>query len=163
MSQARDLQLPMALMLMLSGCGAFRGQAATLGTDVIGAVAKRSLRSSQIERRLADSMGAFLGRAVDDKVLSRASVVWDTMLVKMNEQTRIVVGQSAQGVERDLNRSVQVMLSDNFDLAHQKGGLIIDDVFSKAAGNIRPLMDSLLTGAYAGRGGGYYPAAEANS
>jgi hypothetical protein len=143
MSQARDLQIPMVMMLMLSGCGAFRSQATTLGTDVIGAVREKEPELFEIERQLADSMGAFLGQAVDDKVLSRASGVWDTMLVKMNEQSRIMVGQLAQGVERDLNRSVQVMLSENLDLAHQRGGLIIDEVFSKAAGNIGPLMDSL--------------------
>lgn len=133
----------LAVMLALGGCGAIRNQATTLGSDVVGAVRETQPELFEIERTLADSMAGFLGRAIEDKVLSRASGLWDSMLIKLNEQSRVVVGQLAQGVERDLNRSVQVMLSENLELADQKGGEVVNNVFSDAEDNIEPLMNKL--------------------
>jgi hypothetical protein len=143
MSRITRFYLPLAVALALGGCGAVRSQATNLGSDVVGAIREKEPELFEIERQLADSMAAFVGSAVEDKVLSRASGVWDTMLLKVNEQSRVIVGQLAQGVERDLNRSVQVMLSENLDLADRRGGAVVDTVFARAVASIGPLMDTL--------------------
>lgn len=134
---------PLAVAIALGGCGAVRSQATTLGSEVVGAVREKQPELFEIERTLADSMAAFIGRAVEDKVLSRASGVWDTMLLKLNEQSRAVVGQLAQGVERDLNRSLQVMLSENLDLTTRQGEELVNRLLASATVKVGPLVDSL--------------------
>jgi hypothetical protein len=114
-----------------------------MGTDVVGAVRETEPELFELERHLADSMGSFLGRAVEDKVLSRASGVWDTMLLKMNDQSRAVVGRLAEGVERDLNRSLQVLLSENLDLTSDEGAALVDRLLATATSRAGPLIDSL--------------------
>jgi hypothetical protein len=131
------------MTLALGGCGAVRNQATTLGSDVVGAVREQQPELFEIERTLADSMAAFMGRAVEDKVLSRASGVWDTMLLKMNEQSKVVVGQLAQGVERDLNRSLQVMVSENLDLTSRESEDLVNTLLASAANKVGPLLDSI--------------------
>ena len=140
--------LPLALTVVAGGCGAVRSQATTLGTDVIGAVREKEPELFELQRQLADSMGSFLGRAVEDKVLTRASGVWDTMLLRMNDQSRAVVGRLAEGVERDLNRSLQVTLTENLDLARASVGPLIDTTLASLEagmrGRLRPLLIHLI-------------------
>lgn len=143
MPRIRRCFLPLAVTVAVGGCGAVRSQATNLGSDVVGAVRERQPELFEIERQLADSMAAFVGRAVEDKVLSRASGVWDTMLLKLNEQSKAVVGQLAQGVERDLNRSLQVMLSENLDLTSRESEDMINTLLASAAAKVGPLVDSL--------------------
>ena len=134
----------------LAGCNSFRSKATTLGSDVLAAVRDQQPELFEIERQLADSAGAFVGRAIEDKVLARATGVWDTMLLKLNDQSKAVVGRVAQGVERDLNRSVQVMLSENLELADARGRRIVASVFENAKGNLRPMVDSTMVSLSAG-------------
>ena len=136
----------MVLAVALTGaaCGSVRSKATTLGSDVIASVRDQEPELFEIERRLADSAGAFVGRAVEDKVLARASGVWDTMLLKLNDQSKAVVGRVAQGVERDLNRSLQVMLAENLELADARGQRIVASVFENARGNVGPLVDTVM-------------------
>jgi hypothetical protein len=139
------LHLLIALTLATGGCGAaVRSQATTLGDDVVGAMRETEPELFEIERRLADSMAGFVGRAFEDKVLSRASGVWDTMLLKMNEQSRVVVGGLAQGVERDLNRSLQVMLSENMELATRQASPLIDTAMSALERGMRDKLQPVL-------------------
>jgi hypothetical protein len=141
--------LLVVLTLAIGGCGAVRSQATTLGSDVVGAMRETQPELFEIERQLADSMAGFVGRAVEDKVLSRASGVWDTMLFKMNEQSKVVVGRLAQGVERDLNRSLQVMLSENMDLATEKAAPLVDTLMRSLERGMRnqlqPVLIEILT------------------
>jgi hypothetical protein len=134
------------LALALAGCGAVRTQATNVGTDVVGALREKQPELFEIERQLADSAGTYIGRAVEDKVLTRASGVWDTMLLKMNEQSSAVVGRIAQGVERDLNRSLQVLLSENLELANREGASLVDSVFAKARNGLPQLIRDLKIG-----------------
>ena len=128
----------------MAGCGAVRSQTSTLGSEVIGSVREKEPELFEIERTLADSMGSFMGRAVEDKVLTKASGTWDTMLLKMNEQSKVMVGQLAQGVERDLNRSLQVMLSENMDLASRRTGPLVDDLMSSLEKGMRDKLQPVL-------------------
>ena len=128
----------------MAGCGAVRSQTSTLGSEVIGSVREKEPELFEIERTLADSMGSFMGRAVEDKVLTKASGTWDTMLLKMNEQSKVMVGQLAQGVERDLNRSLQVMLSENMDLASRRTGPLVDDLMSTLEKGMRQRLQPVL-------------------
>lgn len=135
---------------LATGCGSFRSKAATLGSDILASVRDRQPELFELERQLADSAGAFVGRAVEDKVLTRASGVWDTMLLKLNDQSRAAVGRVAQGVERDLNRSLQVMLSENLELADAKGRRIVTSILDDARGNLGPLVDTTMGSLAAG-------------
>ena len=134
--------------LVLSACGAVRSQATNLGTDVVAAVREKEPELFELQRQLADSMGSFLGRAVEDKVLIRASGVWDTMLLKMNEQSRAVVGGLAQGVERDLNRSLQITLAENLGLARADLAPLIDTAIATleagVRGRLRPVLIQVI-------------------
>jgi hypothetical protein len=134
----------LAQTVAMAGCGAIRSQTTTLGSDVIGSVREKEPELFEIERTLADSLGSFMGRAVEDKVLTKASGTWDTMLLKMNEQSKVMVGQLAQGVERDLNRSLQVMLSENMDLASRNAGPLVDTLMSHLQQGMRDKLQPVL-------------------
>ena len=132
-------------MVLLAGCSGVRSQATVLGSEVIAGVKATEPELFDIERRLADSMASFLGQAVDAAVLTRARGTWDTMLVRLNAESKVVVGQLAQGVERDLNRSIQVLVGENLELAESRlrrtTGRLIDD----ARRDADPLVDGLAS------------------
>lgn len=107
----------------------------------MSAVREQEPELFEVERQLADSAGSFVGRSIEDKVLTRASGVWDTMLIKLDDQSKSVVGRLAQGVERDLNRSLQVTLSENLDLVNHQ----LDSVFATAHTNVGPLVDDAMS------------------
>lgn len=136
--------LRLALAFSLAACGTVRTQATNVGTEVVEALREKEPELFEIERQLADSAGNFIGRAIEDKVLTRASGVWDTMLLKMNEQSTVIMSRIAQGVERDLNRSLQVMLSENLELTNRQGALLLDTVFANARSNLGPLLDEAM-------------------
>jgi hypothetical protein len=133
---------------LVAGCGGVRNKATTLGNDIIAGLKDQEPELFELERRLADSAATFVGRAVEDKVLTRASGVWDTMLLKVNDQSRLVVGRMAQGVERDLNRSLQVTLDENFRLADSSGRVMVARLVNSALGaaraNSQPMIDEVM-------------------
>jgi hypothetical protein len=68
------------------------------------------------------------------------------MLLKMNDQSSVLVGRIAQGVERDLSRSLQVLLYENLELANREGASLVDSVFAKARAGLPELIRDLKTG-----------------
>lgn len=115
-----SLRVRYALLWLVVGCGGLRSQATNLGSDVIDGLKAKEPELFDIERRLADSMASFVGQAVDVAVLSKAKGTWDTMLTRLNAESKVVIGRVAQGVERDLNNSIQVLVGENLELAENR-------------------------------------------
>lgn len=136
------------LVLLLAasgmGCGGVKSQATSLGRDVVDALRSLEPEIFDIERRLADSAGVFIGRAVEQNVLARASGVWDSMLLRANEESRVIIRNVAQGVETDLNRSLQVLLQENLAVARTEGAAAADQVVQSAMLSLRRNVDPLV-------------------
>ncbi len=103
-----------------------------------------------MQRRLADSAGVFLGRAVEDQVLVRARGLWDTLLLKANDQTGVLIGRVARGVEHDLNRSLQVALDENLAIADARTRRLIGSALESATAGSGPLIDAVMASAELG-------------
>mgnify|MGYP001359792790 CR=1 FL=1 len=132
-------------VLLAVGCGGLRNQATTLGSEVVAGVKATEPELFDIERRLADSMASFVGQAIDAAVLTKAKGTWDTMLARLNSESKVVVGRVAQGVERDLNRSIQVLVGENLELAENRLSGTTQRLVAQARRDADPLIDGLAS------------------
>jgi hypothetical protein len=136
--------LALVMATTAAGCAGLRTEASDLGGDVVAAVREQEPELFDIEQRLADSMGAYLGRTVEDQVLLRARGTWDTMLLRLNEESRQVMGRVALGVERDVNRSLQVALDENLRLADSATRRLVVSALAGAREGAQPLIDDVM-------------------
>lgn len=112
--------LLLSITVVCSGCGLATSSGRGFGRGVIAGIALDDTSLVQIERRLADSAGVFLGRALDEAVFVPMRATWDTMASTARTAADSAASSAARRVGEDFNLAVARLLNENLDLLESR-------------------------------------------
>lgn len=109
-----------AVAVVFAGCGATRSAGRSLAEGALEGLTARESTLVAMERRLADSAGAYLRREFQGAVIAPARATWDTMARQVRAEADSSAARVAQAVRGSISDAVGELLERSFDVVEAR-------------------------------------------
>jgi type IV secretory pathway VirB2 component (pilin) len=135
----------LALLSSAVSCAKVKSSASEVGEIAVESARAQEPEILEFEKTLADSAGAYLGRAIRDEVLTRVTMMWDTLLSEAEAASDRIVTELAAKIQYDINHSLQLLIEDNLDLAERRGPKVVELLVASAMLEATHNVDALVS------------------
>jgi len=141
-----------AAVLLVSGCGAARSAGSSLTAGALERLRAEDTTLIALDRRLADSTGAFLSREFAGAVLDPAQATWKNMRLAARREADGISADLEIRVRTGLDDALRQLLADNFDVLDARMSILatgVSQAFAEALGrdlsaSLAPAGDTLV-------------------
>ncbi len=119
MEEIRRKGRPLIVVLLLApvaGCSLSGSAGRGIAAGAVDGITARESTLVAMERRLADSAAAYVGREIREDVFIPARTTWDSMGLRARAEVDSMSARAATRIRDDLQAAVREALSGSFDL-----------------------------------------------